>query len=150
MKKNHFIILSIFAIVFLTLFTQYRLNTNTNIANDISSLPTEKLFVLVNADTLEYYFMEYINEHKNPSLKFQKKKSGFIISYNQNAPILLNRYDNNMKLEREAFSEIIQDRNGITSINLVSYTIDGIKYIHCPAPILIDLLMMKERSVNNE
>lgn len=145
MKHVNIIIIPIITLCFLFFVALNRIsNKQNNGIERTDSLKLEHLFVNVNSDTVAHYLNKYAETSNAKSLKIKIESNNLMISYNQNAPILLDRHDNNLVLENKLFNNTIKD--GMRIIRLEIFKKDGVGYVKCPAPILVEILRTKENS----
>lgn len=145
MRHKYFLLISVLTVFILCIFAQYRISSNYSEEGGADSLKQEDLFVLVNSDTIVYYLNKCVKNSKNyQSLKIEKRTRDLLISYNRHALILLNRVDNGMYPENKLFDNITENKDGRAFIKLEITQKEGANYVKCPAPILVEILRMKE------
>lgn len=145
MKHKYFLIISVITVLILCFLAQNRFSSKLDEKERMDSLKQENLFVLVNSDTIAHYLNKCAKaSNKYQSLKVEEESDELLISYNQHALILLNRADNGMYPENKLFENITENKDGQTFIKLNITKKDGVKYVKCPAPILVEILRMKD------
>lgn len=139
MKKIHFILFSIATLMVILVYANWRLKERELIKDEKSEMTYDNLFVQINSDTLVYYLNTYKERH--PSIVIRDNSHEVVIEYNKYALILLNLTANDMPIEREEFekSGIVSDSEEKTTLRLKKR--DG--YVECPAPILSEILRLK-------
>ena len=144
MRKRHIIFISIVSIIVLLVYSHWSSQENDFEPNDVEEMSFENLFIPIKADTLIAYLNEFKMNH--PSLEITNYSSEIVIKYNKHALILLNATANDMSKEREEFvrSGIIKDDNDKTVITLEKEKKDGHSFVSCPAPMLAEILRVKE------
>lgn len=143
MKKIHFVLFAIAMLIVLSVYAKWRLK-ETGLATDSETEMTyENLFVSINSDTLIYYLNDFKENH--PSLSIRDNSHEIIVEHNKHALILLNVTANDMPKEREMFANggIITDKDDKTVLRLAKSKINSAYYVECPAPILAEILRLK-------
>ncbi len=109
-------------------------------------LPTEDLFVPINADTLDFYLKKYFDRG---GLKTSKKRNRFVVEYNPKALILLHANNNKMTETRKMletaeikYFSVVYNNKGRVEITLRRKG----AFVDCPALIVAEIL----RKVNGQ